>query len=64
MIFLGLLLWYLIGCVGFIYWWTKDHDYTTTEIILTLLIGISGPISWIIGASLHSDLKVIFKRRK
>lgn len=61
--------WYLIGCAGFVYWWRKDWDFETAQVPLMLIIGLGGPISWIVGYFIHGDPptpeapRVILKKR-
>ena len=63
-----LVLWYVIGVAGFIFWWTRKHDLTLTILPLSLGAGILGVLAWIFGAVIHGDKisndKVIIKRRK
>jgi len=61
-----MVLWYLIGCYSFYYWWTKDFDLTTNELMAMFGIGFSGPFAWFIGLNIHDgDGKyIIFKKRK
>ena len=61
--------WYICGGVGFIFWWSKDHDATTTEIPMILILGILGPFTFILGWFVHGETfksppKVLFKKRK
>ena len=47
------IIWFIIGCIGFIYWWTKDCDLTTTEIPLIIVISTLGIFSWYVGWLIH-----------
>ncbi|KWH03710.1 hypothetical protein WT58_24050 [Burkholderia territorii] len=60
------LAWYLSGVGSFIFWWTRQHDFTTGEVILAGLLGLVGPIAFIMGAIVHADRveRVLIKRRK
>jgi len=40
------LVWYAIGVLGFIYWWTKDSDLTINEIPIVFLMGFLGLLTW------------------
>ena len=68
----GIGIWYLIGCLSFCYWWTKDYDLTIKEIHLILITGLAGVFTWFIGRHIHKDDTlidepesiVIFKHRK
>ncbi|PCI28354.1 hypothetical protein COB55_03975 [Candidatus Wolfebacteria bacterium] len=72
MILLGdlliLIIWYIVGVISHIYWWTKDHDFNQSDILFAILLGFFGPISWFIGWCVQGDLfkinRVIFKKRK
>ncbi len=48
-------LWYFIGVHSFIYWQTKIYDIRVSNMPLILLCGISGPITYIVGWSLHGE---------
>lgn len=63
------LAWYVIGVLSFIFWWTKDYNITVFEVPLTLLIGIIGPIAFLIGWVVHGDMsykdsKILIKKRR
>ncbi len=61
------LIWLVIGALSFIYWWTKDHDFTLgIEIVAALIAAFMGPLSFPIGWMIHGDSKtiIIFKKRK
>ena len=61
-----ILLWLVVGASGFIFWWTRDFDLTTNEIVLVVLTGLCGPIAWIIGLGMHGfrTPRILIKRRK
>jgi len=56
--------WYAIGVLSFVYWWTKDYDFTHGEIFLAFLLGFGGPFIWPMGKSFHGNDAVIVKKRK
>lgn len=63
-----LLLWYVVGVAGFVFWWTRDYDLTTHHIVNACLAGVMGPISFVVGFLIHGESwcganKVIFKKR-
>ena len=60
-----LAIWYIIGVAGFIYWWTTDQDLTTSTIPIALLVGITGPMSWVFGWLIHgrNPPRVLLKAR-
>lgn len=63
-IILIILLWYLIGFFSFVYWWTRDFDFTTKELYQAMVCGFLGIITWFIGMSIHSKGETILKKRK
>jgi hypothetical protein len=56
-------LWWIAGMSGFYYWWTKDYDLESSQLLVFFLAGLVGPASWVVGYSLHSGGTVIFRRR-
>lgn len=50
-------LWALIGYKSFVFWWTHDYDYTTSDRITAVVGGLLGPISFGIGYLLHHTPK-------
>jgi len=59
-----IILWYLIGAYGFYYWWTKESDIETTDLILMILSGFFGVFIWVLYFLYKGESKVIFKKRK
>ena len=61
------LLWYACGVASFIFWWTKEFELTTDDLIFALFIGFFGPIAFGMGWTVHGDDtvkdRVIKKRR-
>ena len=61
------LAWIVIGIGGFVFWWTKDFDFTTHDIFFGISTGVAlGPFSWIIGFFIHGNSitqKTLFKKR-
>jgi hypothetical protein len=53
MIFIGILVWYFIGIISFVYWWTSDNNLTTHELSLMFSVGIIGPIAFLVGYDIH-----------
>lgn len=58
------IIWYAIGVSGFVYWWTKDYDLTLDEAMLALFVGLMGPFTWILGATIHGGSGHILLRRR
>lgn len=59
--------WLVVGAASHIWWWTKDHDYTASNIIITLFAAISGPISFVIGWTIHGEPfvpKILIRKRE
>ena len=52
--FLLIVLWYIIGCWGFYFWWTTEHTMSNFDIFIMLLAGVIGPLSWVVGHVIHS----------
>lgn len=52
---LSTIIWFIIGYKSFVYWWTKDNDYVTSDIPVALIMGIFGPITFIAGWFIHGD---------
>ena len=45
---------YLVpGFYSFIYWWTKDYDFTTDDVWFSLFTSLFGPFAFIIGWTTH-----------
>jgi TctA family transporter len=61
-----LVAWYLTGVVSFIYWWTTKYNLEVRDLVMTLMMGVFGPIVFIIGFSTDETLKekVLIKKRK
>jgi len=66
LITLGLILWWIVGFIGFVYWWTSDFDLRTSDLMMGFIVACLGPFTWIMGPSIHDpdSLKVLIKRRK
>lgn len=58
--------WLLLGMGSFIYWWIKEFDFTTEELVICFFVGLLGPFSFIVGALTHtwSDKKVLIKSKR
>jgi hypothetical protein len=55
--------WYGLGVWGFVYWWRKDYDFTTCQLWIAALAGVIGPLSWLVGFSIHGDASVVLRKR-
>ena len=66
-VYLIMVLWYACGVAGFLYWWTQEYDFTTREIFIAAVLGIAGPLTFIIGAAAHGNARTqrtLLKRKK
>lgn len=59
----GLGLWYVSGVASFVYWWTKDDDFTGDTLPTAMAVGIFGPVAFLMGLSIHGGNQVIISRR-
>jgi hypothetical protein len=65
LIVLAAVAWYATGATSFAYWWSKDYDVTTGDLPAVALLGIFGPLTFLMGWGIHGEHKtrVIKKRR-
>ena len=47
------LAWWCVGFGSFVYWWTKDYDLNTKELVVGVFLGVVGPINFLIGYMIH-----------
>lgn len=70
LVFVLCFVWWFVGSAGFLFWFSKDFDIDGNTVLLSCLIGLSGPLSWIMGWWIHGDIvfgwgsKVFIKKRK
>jgi hypothetical protein len=57
-ILISIILWFIIGYKSFVYWWTKDWDYTSNEVSMAVMASIGGPISFFIGKAIHGGITI------
>jgi len=63
------IVWFISGASSFIYWWTKEYDFTWDYVPLMVIGGVCGPLSFIIGwlvcngRILETKDRVLFKKR-
>lgn len=60
---LGIILWYVVGCAGFVYWWTTEHKFRVYDLDIMLFAGFIGPFSWFVGWNIHGKGRTFFERR-
>lgn len=68
------ILWFISGVASFIYWWTKEFDFTWEEFPLMIVCGIFGPFTFVgalifyyifkNGSKEEKEPGVLFKKRK
>ena len=57
--------WFLIGFCSFIYWWTKDYNFTTNNIRFAFFASFFGPFSFIAGWTIHGNFnKIVIKKKR
>lgn len=47
------IIWFLLGACGFIFWWTRDYEFTSFEAPFAFCAGFTGPLAWAIGYAIH-----------
>lgn len=52
-ILIYLIIWYVLGVLGFIHWWTYDYPFYYNDLLLAAFVGIIGPLSFIWGYCIH-----------
>ena len=67
-IVLAAIVWYLIGVASFVYWWTKDHNFTLRELPMALCCGLMGIVAFVMGWAIHGEdiieNIIVFHKRK
>jgi hypothetical protein len=68
------ILWYVVGMVSFIYWYTKDNDFGLNDLVTCFSLAFYGPVIFFVGWIIHSssdiqfvkrpNTKILIKRRK
>lgn len=59
------LVWYAIGAVSWTLWWVEEYDFTVSEISMTMIAGLAGPVCLIVLLiEKHKDLTLIKKRKR
>lgn len=49
------IVWFISGAASFVYWWTKEYDFTWDYVPLMVIGGVCGPLSFIIGWCIHGE---------
>lgn len=67
MTILALILWWLLGLSGFIFWQTRHSDVSLEDLLFgATCVSILGPFTFLVGWDIHGDpipSIVIFKKR-
>ena len=74
LIILVVVLWWLVGLLGFIFWCTREFDFESNDVLPACFISIIGPLTFIVGFfipfirgffiySENEENKIIFKKR-
>jgi hypothetical protein len=63
------IIWYIVGVLSFIYWWTSELDLDFNALLLGFVVGLIGPIALVFGYLVHGKpiklfSKVLMVRRK
>lgn len=68
LIMLIAVVWIALGLSGFLFWWTREYDFTTKDIGFAVLMSFLGPIGWLAGWDIHGkhndEPKVIIRSKK
>ena len=59
--------WWGCGVAGFVFWWTTEYDVTFEDLLIGILWGILGILSWVVGYFIivePFEEKTIFKKRR
>lgn len=57
MIMLYIFIWWLLGFASFVFWWTTTCDLDIPSAIYGCIIGVVGPIAFILGFIIHGNKK-------
>lgn len=64
-ILICLIIWYILGVLGFIHWWTHDNPLYTKDLFAAFIIGLMGPLSFIAGYCIHGrEGRPLLKQRE
>ena len=47
--------WFISGAASFVYWWTKEFDFTWDHVPLMVVGGVCGPLSFLVGWCIHGQ---------
>lgn len=61
-------IWFVVGVWSHVHWVRSRYDYTTDQIMITLMSGIIGPLGYLVGWIVYGvddnrPARTIFKRR-
>ena len=60
MIYMYIILWYLIGLYGFIWWESSIEDIYFDTIEIGWMLALCGPVVWVMGFFVYVDINFIF----
>lgn len=55
MMIILIIIWFLVGFYSFVYWWTKDRNFTTNIVWFAFLVSFFGPFTFIAGWIIHGE---------
>lgn len=62
-----MIIWFLSGAFSYIYWWTTEYDFTTSEIPVVIIMGFTGILAFGIGWMVQGKkrrAKILIKQRQ
>jgi hypothetical protein len=61
-----ILVWYIVGFTGHVYWWTSKNDFGVGDLLLGLIVSLMGPFTWFAGWMVFGNGGefIILKKRK
>lgn len=59
-----IIIYLLSGFYGFIYWWTKDNDFTIIDIWFAVLLTLFGPLSFFIMWFIYNTFHIFDPKKK
>lgn len=63
-IILSIFMWLLTGWLSFVFWWTKEFDFTVKDLSASFFIALCGPLVWVIGYfKFAKEGKILIKKK-
>ena len=65
MMFLAMGVWWVIGFVGWVFWWTRKSDFHLSHIGIATMASFLGAFIWIFGFLINYEYKntLLFKKK-